>query len=247
MIPGVKKDGGKIEYIMENIYKWGPATTGMKVYPDYYTFDPVNEIYEWNGEGPQVGGHAISIVGWGEEHGKKFWWIKNSWGENWGINGYFRMVRGTNNCEIEENVMTGAPDFFYPLGYKHEPDTDFGELDIVPQTQLQQRIREDTGINVLAAGIEPTTGYTRKAMARLPGFDFSAPIKLSELPDFKKFIAGVDATEGQRSRFWKSVKSVKKTEIYESKSNILVITLLAACIFVTIIVSVTFIIMYRKK
>ncbi len=247
MIPGVRKDGGKIEYIMENLYKWGPVTTGMKVYPDYYTFDAENEIYEWNGEGPQVGGHAISLVGWGEDRGEKYWWVKNSWGENWGVKGYFRMVRGINNCEIEENVMTGAPDFFYPLGFKHEPDTEFGELDIVPMSQLQQRLDEDTGINVVAAGIEPTTGYSRKAMAKLPGFDFSAPIKLSELPDFMKFIAGIDATEGQRTKFWQSIKSIKKTEFYENKSNTLVIVLLSVCLFIILVVSVSFVLMYRRK
>ena len=62
----------------------------------------------------RVGGHAIRIVGWGEESGVKFWWIANSWGTKWGINGYFRMIRGINDCKIEENVVCGLPDLFYP-------------------------------------------------------------------------------------------------------------------------------------
>ena len=66
--------------------------------------------------GEVVGGHALEIVGWGVDNGKKYWWIKNSWGEQWGLGGYFRMIRGTNNCHIEENVMAGVPDFFYPEG-----------------------------------------------------------------------------------------------------------------------------------
>ena len=65
-----------------------------------------------------VGGHAVEIVGWGEDNGHKYWWIKNSWGKDWGVDGYFKMDRGNNNCKVEENIVTGVPDFFYPLSYR---------------------------------------------------------------------------------------------------------------------------------
>mgnify|MGYP000745267471 CR=1 FL=1 len=111
-----EKEGGELQ-IRREIWRWGPVATGMRVYPDFYTFNAAQDIYNWNKKGPQVGGHAIVIVGWGEEKDVKYWIIRNSWGPKWGDGGYFRMVRGSNDCGIEGNAMCMVPDFFYPTGY----------------------------------------------------------------------------------------------------------------------------------
>ena len=94
--------------IRKDIYHWGPCTTGIMLYQDFIDWDGIG-IYEWDKKSASVGGHAVVIIGWGEENGKLYWIVRNSWGEEWGDKGYFKILRGVNHCEIEENVFVGFP------------------------------------------------------------------------------------------------------------------------------------------
>lgn len=70
----------------------------MLVHEDFYYYE--SGIYH-HAYGNLLAAHAIAIVGWGIEEDQKYWLIRNSWGADWGEGGYFRILRGWNECSVE--------------------------------------------------------------------------------------------------------------------------------------------------
>lgn len=99
--------GGVTEHeMMRELVQGGPLVA---------SFEPTNELMYYGGgiyhkvphkraEWEQVD-HAVLLVGFGEEAGKKYWILQNSWGPEWGEEGYFRMQRGTDESGIESLVV----------------------------------------------------------------------------------------------------------------------------------------------
>lgn len=52
--------------------------------------------------------HAVVASGYGtEEDGTEYWWVRNSWGPDWGLNGYIKLARSTK-CAIDPNPSDGT-------------------------------------------------------------------------------------------------------------------------------------------
>ncbi|OQR98376.1 cathepsin B, cysteine protease family C01A [Achlya hypogyna] len=86
----------------------GPITCGMAVSPAFkynYTAGIFNDTTGFDDLD-----HDVEVVGYGEEHGVKYWRVRNSWGTYWGENGFFKIVRGTNNLLIESDCHYIVPD-----------------------------------------------------------------------------------------------------------------------------------------
>ncbi|KAG8187313.1 hypothetical protein JTE90_011683 [Oedothorax gibbosus] len=107
--------GPKEEEIMREIYFNGPVQATFKVNSDFFVYKSgiYHHIESLTAGLPQPyrqqDWHSVRIIGWGEDtvDGKrlKYWLAANSWGTGWGEEGYFRIVRGQDECEIEMFVV----------------------------------------------------------------------------------------------------------------------------------------------
>eukprot|EP00850_Spirogloea_muscicola_P011128 SM000068S20560 [mRNA] locus=s68:155621:161061:+ [translate_table: standard] len=99
--------GPEPEEIMAEIFFNGPVEVAFYVFEDFAYYK--SGVYK-HVTGGVIGGHAVKMIGWGTtEDGVDYWLIANSWNKSWGEDGYFRIVRGVNECNIEAGVVAGLP------------------------------------------------------------------------------------------------------------------------------------------
>jgi len=93
------------ENMQRAIMLGGPMEVAFSVYSDFEDYD--GGIYH-HVTGEFMGGHAVKVVGWGEENGEKYWRVANSWNKFWGEEGYFRIRRGVDEGGIEEGAVASS-------------------------------------------------------------------------------------------------------------------------------------------
>jgi len=90
--------------IIQQLVSNGPMYVSFTVYDDFPTYK--SGVYKKTSN-KQLGGHAVTLVGYGVLDGENYWKVKNSWNEEWGNGGHFLIRRGTNECGIEGDVNAG--------------------------------------------------------------------------------------------------------------------------------------------
>jgi len=90
--------------IIKELSTKGPVSAAFTVYNDFLAYK--SGVYQYV-SGDALGGHAVEIIGYGTENGVNYWTVKNSWNPSWGDNGYFKIIRGTDECGIESEIVAG--------------------------------------------------------------------------------------------------------------------------------------------
>jgi len=101
--PGTQKTYRSVATMQEAIFADGPVEGAFEVYSDFMQYQ--SGVYVKSKTASLLGGHAIKILGWGtdQKSGLDYWIVANSWGTNWGMNGYFYIERGVNMCGIDHD------------------------------------------------------------------------------------------------------------------------------------------------
>ena len=88
--------------MQQEIMTNGPIQVAFNVYKSFMSYK--SGVYKKKPlELLPEGGHAVKIVGWGTDpSGGDYWTVANSWNTNWGDSGFFKIVRGSNECGIEK-------------------------------------------------------------------------------------------------------------------------------------------------
>ncbi|XP_063825433.1 cathepsin B-like [Ostrinia nubilalis] len=105
-----KKKCKSVYYIKNNfvlkdiIYTRGPVTATFDVYADFLNYK--SGVYRYVA-GKFLGRHSVKLMGWGVENGVKYWLAANSWNDDWGNKGFFKILRDQNHCGIENTIIAG--------------------------------------------------------------------------------------------------------------------------------------------
>lgn len=157
-----------VDNIKYELLRFGPVAAGFLIYENFAnTYDGMS-IYTGplSGDKP-LGGHYVSIIGWGnKDKGKtvpEYWICRNSWGTDWGLLGFFKIQIGIVECQLEENVSACAP-FYHHLnknqymtndGYFKGRQVDITDMEMYNPELVKKRAIFD---------IDETNFYPKKAV-----------------------------------------------------------------------------------
>ena len=93
--------------ILNYLVETGPLAIAVNADPLQYYSSGIAS-YSKSTCDPSGINHAVNLVGYGVENGTKYWLVRNSWGADWGEDGYFRMLRGSGTCGINTYITSAT-------------------------------------------------------------------------------------------------------------------------------------------
>jgi cathepsin B len=92
--------------IQKEILQNGPLEGAFTVYQDFMAYKSGVYVHT---SGSMLGGHAIKIIGWGNDAAtnQNYWICANSWGTGWGEEGFFKIAFG--QCGIDSGAYAANP------------------------------------------------------------------------------------------------------------------------------------------
>jgi len=102
---------GDVDAMKSEIYNRGPISCGIDATNGLESYS--SGIYSEYKQTPIIN-HVISIIGWGvggNNGTTAYWIVRNSWGQPWGEQGWFRIVlaQPNYNLAIEKDCSFGVP------------------------------------------------------------------------------------------------------------------------------------------
>lgn len=228
-----------VHEIQLEIMKWGPVAAGFQVFDDFLTdYKDGTTIYTHpKKEQKTLGGHAIRIVGWGEEIQKgrnvKYWIIANSWGTEWGDEGYGKIEMLIPELQLEMNVVSVWPqlldsDFPAPLEYN----------DLVPRVSDEDdKIKEQLKIDPVTMYAEDHVEKIMKGIMKGSLDPVINPLLLPVYAEFWAFQIGSKPIELRNGTHVYTLSELQETSTWKMWLLILIV----------VIIVIVIIVLYKRK